>query len=74
MPYVWPWYEPADAIEDYEAVKALYYAVKTSHDFDAAVIAIYAMYREFLGISKGAGLYVCPSTETSRPSRPCREG
>ena len=31
--------EPADAIEDYEAVKALYYAVKTSHDFDAAVIA-----------------------------------
>ena len=31
--------EPADAVEDYEAVKALYYAVKTSHDFDAAVIA-----------------------------------
>jgi uncharacterized membrane protein len=27
------------AVEDYEAVKALYYAVKTSHDFDAAVIA-----------------------------------
>ena len=31
--------DPADAVEDYEAVKALYYAVKTSHDFDAAVIA-----------------------------------
>lgn len=30
---------------------------------DLAVIGIYAMYREFLGISKGAGLYVCPSTE-----------
>ncbi len=30
---------PADAVEDYEAVKALYYAVKSSHDFDAAVIA-----------------------------------
>ncbi len=29
----------ASAVEDYEAVKALYYAVKTSHDFDAAVIA-----------------------------------
>lgn len=27
------------AVEDYEAVKALYYAVKTSHEFDAAVIA-----------------------------------
>jgi uncharacterized membrane protein len=27
------------AVEDYEAVKALYYTVKTSHDFDAAVIA-----------------------------------
>ena len=31
--------DPAAAVEDYEAVKALYYAVKTSHDFDAAVIA-----------------------------------
>jgi hypothetical protein len=30
---------------------------------DAAVIAIYAMYREFFGISKGAGLYICPSNE-----------
>ncbi|HWG62115.1 MAG TPA: DUF1269 domain-containing protein [Streptosporangiaceae bacterium] len=33
-------YDNADAaVEDYEAIKALYYAVKTSHDFDAAVIA-----------------------------------
>jgi uncharacterized membrane protein len=29
----------ADAEADYEAIKALYYEVKTSHDFDAAVIA-----------------------------------
>jgi uncharacterized membrane protein len=29
----------ADAEADYEAVKALYYAVKTSHEFDAAVVA-----------------------------------
>jgi uncharacterized membrane protein len=28
-----------DAVADYEAVKALYHEVKTSHDFDAAVIA-----------------------------------
>jgi uncharacterized membrane protein len=28
----------ADAEVDYEAIKALYYDVKTSHDFDAAVI------------------------------------
>jgi uncharacterized membrane protein len=28
-----------DAIADYEAIKALYREVKTSHDFDAAVIA-----------------------------------
>ncbi len=28
-----------DAVRDYEAIKALYYEVKTSHDFDAAVIA-----------------------------------
>src|SRR5664279_5212228 len=27
-----------DAIADYEAIKQLYYAVKTSDDFDAAVI------------------------------------
>lgn len=30
---------------------------------DTAITGTYAMYREFLGISKGAGLYVCPSTE-----------
>ena len=28
----------ADAEADYEAVKALYYEVETSHDFDAAVL------------------------------------
>jgi uncharacterized membrane protein len=28
-----------DAVADYEAVKALYYEVKTSHDFDATVVA-----------------------------------
>ncbi len=33
-------YDDVDAaVADYEAVKALYYEVKTSHDFDAAVIA-----------------------------------
>jgi uncharacterized membrane protein len=31
--------DPDAAVSDYEAVKELYYAVKTSHDFDAAVIA-----------------------------------
>lgn len=30
---------PDAAVGDYEAVKELYYAVKSSHDFDAAVIA-----------------------------------
>ncbi|WP_444902919.1 hypothetical protein ACJJIU_13610 [Microbulbifer sp. CnH-101-E] len=30
---------------------------------DNAVLGIYSMYREFLKISKGAGLYLCPSTE-----------
>lgn len=30
---------------------------------DNVVMGIYAMYREFLKISKGAGLYLCPSTE-----------
>jgi hypothetical protein len=29
----------ADAETDYEAVKALYYEIQTSHEFDAAVIA-----------------------------------
>src|SRR5918998_6595076 len=28
-----------DAIADYDAVKSLYHEVRTSHDFDAAVIA-----------------------------------
>jgi len=33
-------YDDVDlAVADYEAVKALYYEVKTTHDFDAAVIA-----------------------------------
>ena len=33
-------YDDVDAaVADYEAVKALYHEVKTSHDFDAAVIA-----------------------------------
>lgn len=36
---------------------------RCSGTIDLAVSAIYAMYREFLGISKGAGLYICPSTE-----------
>lgn len=36
---------------------------RCTETIDVAVIAIYAMYREFLGISKGAGLYICPSTE-----------
>ncbi|MFT7681752.1 MAG: phenylacetate-coenzyme A ligase PaaK-like adenylate-forming protein [Moritella dasanensis] len=30
---------------------------------DNAILSIYAMYREFFKISKGAGLYLCPSTE-----------
>jgi len=30
---------------------------------DGGVQSVYGMYREFLGISKGAGLYLCPSTE-----------
>jgi ABC-type Na+ efflux pump permease subunit len=29
----------ADAEADYEAIKALYHEVETSHDFDAAVVA-----------------------------------
>lgn len=36
---------------------------RCSDTVDLAVVAIYAMYREFFGISKGAGLYICPSTE-----------
>lgn len=30
---------------------------------DAAIQSAYGMYREFLKVSKGAGLYLCPSTE-----------
>ncbi|MCV2881300.1 hypothetical protein [Actibacterium sp. XHP0104] len=30
---------------------------------DGGVLSVFGMYREFLGISKGAGLYLCPSTE-----------
>ena len=36
---------------------------RCSDTVDNAVLGIYAMYREFLNISKGAGLYLCPSTE-----------
>jgi phenylacetate-coenzyme A ligase PaaK-like adenylate-forming protein len=36
---------------------------RCSETVDVAITAIYAMYREFFGISKGAGLYICPSTE-----------
>ncbi len=30
---------------------------------DYGVLSVFAMFREFFGISKGAGLYLCPSTE-----------
>lgn len=36
---------------------------RCSSTVDNAVMGIYAMYREFFKISKGAGLYLCPSTE-----------
>lgn len=36
---------------------------RCSETVDNAVMGIYSMYREFLNISKGAGLYLCPSTE-----------
>lgn len=36
---------------------------RCSDTVDVGVASVYAMYREFLKISKGAGLYVCPSTE-----------
>lgn len=38
-------------------------ARRCSDTVDNAILGIYAMYREFLKISKGAGLYLCPSTE-----------
>lgn len=36
---------------------------RCSDTVDNAILGIYSMYREFLKISKGAGLYLCPSTE-----------
>lgn len=36
---------------------------RCSDTVDNAVLGIYSMYREFFKISKGAGLYLCPSTE-----------
>lgn len=36
---------------------------RCSDTIDGAVLSVYAMYREFFKISKGAGLYLCPSTE-----------
>jgi long-chain-fatty-acid---luciferin-component ligase len=36
---------------------------RCSETLDNAIIGIYAMYREFFKISKGAGLYLCPSNE-----------
>ena len=36
---------------------------RCSDTIDSAVHGVYAMYREFFKISKGAGLYLCPSTE-----------
>ncbi len=38
-------------------------ARRCSETLDKSVLGIYAMFREFLKISKGAGLYLCPSTE-----------
>lgn len=38
-------------------------ARRCSDTVDNTVSGMYAMYREFLKISKGAGLYLCPSTE-----------
>jgi len=38
-------------------------ARRCSTTVDGGVQSVYGMYREFLGISKGAGLYLCPSTE-----------
>lgn len=36
---------------------------RCSGTVDNAIIGIYSMYREFFKISKGAGLYLCPSNE-----------
>jgi long-chain-fatty-acid---luciferin-component ligase len=38
-------------------------ARRCGETMDNAVIGIYAMYREMFSLSKGAGLFVCPSTE-----------
>lgn len=38
-------------------------ARRCSQTVDGGVQSVFGMYREFLGISKGAGLYLCPSTE-----------
>lgn len=38
-------------------------ARRCSNTVNYGVLGIYAMYREFFKISKGAGLYLCPSTE-----------
>jgi hypothetical protein len=38
-------------------------ARRCSDTVDYGVLGMYAMYREFFKISKGAGLYLCPSTE-----------
>ncbi|WP_133408197.1 LuxE family acyl-protein synthetase [Parashewanella tropica] len=36
---------------------------RCSETVDNATLGIYAMYREFFSVSKGAGLYLCPSNE-----------
>lgn len=36
---------------------------RCSETVDNVILGIYAMYREFFEISKGAGLYLCPSNE-----------
>jgi len=36
---------------------------RCSDTVDNAVLSVYSIYREFFKISKGAGLYLCPSTE-----------
>lgn len=38
-------------------------ARRCSQTVDGGVQSVYGMYREFLSISKGAGVYLCPSTE-----------
>lgn len=38
-------------------------ARRCSDTVDNGILGVYAMYREFFKISKGAGLYLCPSTE-----------